>query len=403
MTKATPQKTYLDVPFDQKDAAKQAGALWDKSQKAWFARGAEVPAALKAYLPKEQREKEREDPRLAFGAFLREKGAELKGEPQMDGQWHRIGLIGEGKAQNASYRAFLDGVPNGQFKNFKGDEIESWQGEASGMSPADQRRLAAQAEKTRDERDKQRAEDHQAAAKRAFGIWTNLKTWATPDNCPYLGRKQVRGFGVKLTDDGLMVVPLRDTTGRIWSLQFVGDEKNFLKNGRKEGLHHTIDPDKELQKDPAKGQDKGDKLTIVIGEGYATGADVHKATKLPTFVAFDGDNLVSTAKAVREKYPQANILIAADDDHHLQLKSPPLPNKGLKCAQRAADAVGGKVLAPSFTPAEKSKGLTDWNDLKQERGEAGLLSALRLSFSTMQRQQKLEQGKGLEREREMAR
>jgi hypothetical protein len=32
-----PVKTYLRVPFDEKDAAKRAGARWDPAQKMWFA------------------------------------------------------------------------------------------------------------------------------------------------------------------------------------------------------------------------------------------------------------------------------------------------------------------------------------------------------------------------------
>ncbi|MEC9405280.1 MAG: hypothetical protein VX374_22250, partial [Pseudomonadota bacterium] len=96
---------------------------------------------------------------------------------------------------------------------------------------------------------------------------------------------------------------------------------------------------------------------------------------------------------------------SADDDHHLPNRNPPLPNKGLKCAQRAAEAVGGKVLAPSFTPAEKDRGATDWNDLKQLRGEKGLLTALRGAFAQMQREQACGKGKdmGMGREREMSR
>ncbi len=71
----------------------------------------------------------------------------------------------------------------------------------------------------------------------------------------------------------------------------------------------------------------------------------------------------------------------------------------------AAEAVGGKVLAPTFTSAEKDSGATDWNDLKQHRGEKGLLAALRVSFTRMQRDQTLDAGKdkGLERQLEIPR
>ncbi|PVB60372.1 DUF5710 domain-containing protein [Labrenzia sp. 011] len=396
------QKTYLAVPYEQRQIADEAGALWDKKAKAWFVKGTEVPDTLKQFLPENQQEQPREDPRTAFANFLRDNGAKLQGLPEMDGKWHRIALAGDGKETNASYRGFLDGVPNGQFKNFKGDEVPlQWISKGDGLTQQEKHRLVAEAAQNREDRERERAKEQETTAKRAFGIWTNLKSWATPDNCPYLARKTVRGYGVKVADDGRMVVPLRDENGRIWSLQFVGDDKIYLKNGRKDGLFHTIDPGKDLE----SGRDKGDKLTIVIGEGYATGADVHKATNLPTAIAFDGDNLVATAKAVREKFPKANLLIAADDDHHLPNRNPPLPNKGLKCAQRAAEAVGGKVLAPSFTPAEKERGATDWNDLKQFRGEKGLLTALRDSFVQMQREQArgLGKEKGLGRELERSR
>ncbi len=392
MTDAKPiEKTYLSVPYEQRETAKAAGALWDKKAKAWFVTSTEVPAGLKSFLPQNQTDHVREDPRTAFGKFLRDNGAQLQGLPDMDGKWHRIALVGDGKETNASYRGFLDGVPNGQFKNFKGDDVPlQWTDKGDALTPAERQRLSAEAAQNREVRERERQKEQETTAKRAFGIWTNLTSWATPENCPYLARKNVRGYGVKVADDGRMVVPLRDDTGRIWSLQFVGEDKIYLKDGRKDGLYHTIDPDKELEKD----RQKDDALTVIVGEGYATGADVHKATSLPTFVAFDGDNLVATAKAVREKYPTANILIAADDDHHLPNRNPPLPNKGLKCAHRAAEAVGGKVLAPSFTPAEKDRGATDWNDLKQLRGEKGLLTALRGAFAQMQREQARSPDKG---------
>jgi len=37
-------------------------------------------------------------------------------------------------------------------------------------------------------------------------------------------------------------------------------------------------------------------------------------------------------------------------------------------AQEAAQAVGGKVVAPIFNEEERTRGLTDFNDLHQSRG-----------------------------------
>jgi putative DNA primase/helicase len=71
-----------------------------------------------------------------------------------------------------------------------------------------------------------------------------------------------------------------------------------------------------------------------------------------TVAAFDSGNLVSVAKALREKYPQKQIIVAGDDDKHLELTDG--NNPGRSKAEEAARAVGGKVLLPIFAPNENS-------------------------------------------------
>ena len=61
------------------------------------------------------------------------------------------------------------------------------------------------------------------------------------------------------------------------------------------------------------------------------------------------------------------------------------------------------MLAPSFTASEKDRGATDWNDLKQLRGEKGLLTALRDSFALMRREHARGKDMGLGRELERSR
>lgn len=77
---------------------------------------------------------------------------------------------------------------------------------------------------------------------------------------------------------------------------------------------------------------------------------------------------MKVASALREKYPDVTMMIAADNDHHLPLRDKPLPNKGLEKAKEAAHAIDGYVIIPPLNTKEKAKGLTDWNDLAQERG-----------------------------------
>lgn len=58
------------------------------------------------------------------------------------------------------------------------------------------------------------------------------------------------------------------------------------------------------------------------------------------------------AKALHAKYPEKQIVIAGDDDRHLELTHG--INPGRSKAEEAARAVRGKVLLPIFAPNENS-------------------------------------------------
>ncbi|SDR48998.1 zincin-like metallopeptidase domain-containing protein [Pseudovibrio sp. Tun.PSC04-5.I4] len=360
-----PGRTYLVVPFEDKDQAKVLGARFDRKTSCWYAPNEAALEKLAHWKVNEApKSLGRADIEKEFTAFLTVSGAELgKKSLVMDGKWHRCYLIGE-KESNASYCVHTDGVPTGLLKNFKG-ELEKWVGTGQKVSKEELAALSAQGQLKAAERALERTKEQGRAAKRAYGIWVNCKTWANQSNCDYLKNKGSRGYGVKLDGEGRMIVPLRDESGRLQSLQFVGtDKKAYLTDGRKEGLFHTIDPQGYLR--------DGSKLkatdTLVIAEGYSTGSTAHVITNKPTIVAFDADNLVRVAKVIREKYPHVTILIAADNDHHLPQKQKPLPNKGLVKAEEAAKATGGFVITPHFDKVEQQKGLTDWNDMEASRG-----------------------------------
>lgn len=363
--KSKQNRIYLDVPFEENQKAYKLGARFDREVGVWFAPNAKAVEKTKRWSieGKVPAAVEKRDPVQEFSEWLRAQGMDLKGPAIMDGKWHRIAIMGE-KAKNASYRAHLDAsVPNGMLNNFKGDQSH-WKLEGVKLSKDAVAKAIEAGKKAQKERAEELKQDQEKAAKTAFGIWSNISEWAKPSNCDYLKRKNVRGYGVKLDKDGRMVVPLRDTDFRIHSLQFVGEEKHYLKNGRKEGLFHAIDPDRLLSSKKPLGVED----IIVFAEGYATGGTMHDLLEKPTVIAFDGDNLVKVAKALREKFPEATMLFAADDDHHLPLRVPPLANKGQEKAREAAQAVDGYVVSPPLNKAEKAKELTDWNDLRNERG-----------------------------------
>ncbi|KZK96147.1 MULTISPECIES: DUF5710 domain-containing protein [unclassified Pseudovibrio] len=360
------ERIYLAVPYEENQKAKDLGARWDREADSWYAPSAKVAEKTKQWSVegKAPKAEEKRDPEQEFSDWLRSKNVVLNGLAEMDGKWHRVGIQGE-RDKSASYRGFLNAsVPNGMLNNFRAGQ-DTWLFDGQQLSKDEVRRAIEAGKQAQKERAEELKQEQQAAAKKAFGIWSNISEWAKPTNCDYLKRKNVRGYGVKLDKDGRMVLPLRDTDLKIHSLQFVGEQKRYLTNGRKEGLFHAIDPEQYL-KDASK-LGVGD--TLIFAEGYATGASVHRLTHKPVLVTFDADNLVKVASAMREKFPDVTMLFAADDDHHLTTRENPLPNKGIEKAQEAARAVDGYVVPPLLNSAEKAKGLKDWNDLTNERGD----------------------------------
>src|SRR3546814_2077474 len=131
-----------------------------------------------------------------------------------------------------------------------------------------------------------------------------------------------------------------------------------MKGGRMQGLMHVIGDQKLMEKGP-----------LIVCEGYSTGGSLSKLTGLPVVVAFNAGNLELVTKALREKYPQARMAVAADDDHKLEGK--PIGNVGMTKAAAAAAAVGAELIVPPLRPEGKAKGLNACTDLYVDRGEIG--------------------------------
>lgn len=161
--------------------------------------------------------------------------------------------------------------------------------------------------------------DYDAAAVRAARIWASASVDAAGH--PYRTRKRVGAYGLRRFRD-VLVMPLRDLDGRLWSLQFIdaAGDKRFLRGGRTAGCFHRI------------GRPDGAPAALLIGEGYATCASAHEATGHPAAVAHSAGNLRAVAEALRSRYPAADLILLADDDP-----------AGMRCSEVAARAVNGRV------------------------------------------------------------
>jgi phage/plasmid primase-like uncharacterized protein len=101
-------------------------------------------------------------------------------------------------------------------------------------------------------------------------------------------------------------------------------------------------------------------------------------------MAIDTSNLGPTSRALRRRYPDAQMAMAADNDAHLPLRPEPraLPNAGMKKAAEVAVEIGAPVVAPKAVEARtKADKGTDWNDYRTQYGVQATRAALRVQLA----------------------
>ncbi len=249
----------------------------------------------------------------------------------------------------------------------RGFDLAAWHREHDTPAPAqtpeqkraeDARRILERAASQQRDKAAQLAA-HERAASEAALLWAQA---SDTGESPYLTRKGVQAYGVRFTRENWLLVPVRDSTGKLWNLQRIapakpanGTDKLFLKGGRKTGLFHWCG-NPELEP------------VLLVAEGYATAATAHHATGRPVAVAFDAGNLAHVCTTLHTQYPDALIVICGDDDKDTEARTG--KNGGRIKAMAAALAVGGLAVFPENLPPEGS----DFNDMAASAG----LDAVRL-------------------------
>lgn len=255
-----------------------------------------------------------------------------------DGEIHRFANGGKGK-KNGWYILSPNGGAYGDWKlNIKGKWFPHYFHEMPPEAKQLIQQKTAEAKKERQEAIVRRQEE---VAKQAIDTWVKLLEMG---ESPYLERKGIKGCNIRF-DGKILVVPLRDIDDKLWNLQKIYPDgtKRFLAGGKKKGLFHNM------------GGFPKDQL-LYLCEGYATGESIHKATGKPVVVCFDAGNLDSVIAAIKSKYPEVTLIIAADNDQWSEV------NIGRKKAEEAALKHNCRVMFPKFLEFIESKP-TDFNDL----------------------------------------
>ena len=281
-----------------------------------------------------------------------------------DSSFHRFpGVDQKGRGDNGFYRAFVDQRGAIYGDNRTGLRIK-WAMEGLKKLTSEERE---DLKLRQAEAEKQREQDAEAAQKRVDTKWGQ----GTPcENHPYLdgkGIKDVAGLAsVPDSDTGepILMIPMYGTERKLENIQRIWPDgtRKQMKGVRKTGLFNTI-VGTEL-----------DTKRMHVCEGFATGHSVHLATEGTVAVAFFDGGLKPVSAALRKKYPDAEIIICADNDRWSRVwrGKKQVWNPGVVAAREAAAASGADLCIPDFADLSDvppdEKGPTDFDDLRQREG-----------------------------------
>lgn len=278
---------------------------------------------------------------LVFRDALQDVYGLLDWLPEADGTIHRFHVPGDRPgSQNGWYVLFADGIASGCFGSWKQGSTHNWSSRQP-SNPLEVRQLRQRIDQARQQRLTKLLTSQRAAASYAKKLWRDARR-ADPAH-PYLVTKQVRPHALRQYRDRLLIPLYRD--GELVNLQSIqpNGAKRFQSGGQVKACYSplgNIGPGKRLY----------------ICEGWATGATLFEHTGDAVACAMNAGNLKPVAIALRDKYPDADIVIAGDDDRLTE------GNPGRTSALAAALAVGAQVTFPEW-PEDAPHSLSDFNDL----------------------------------------
>lgn len=218
-------------------------------------------------------------------------------------------------------------VMAGAFGSWKTGESHTWREQGTQpQTPAERAELQRQLKEMQHARVAEQAMVQESARERAAKLWATARP-ATNAH-PYLRRKAIPAYGIRQLRD-MLVIPARDAHGTLHTLQFISADgsKRFLTGGRITGCYYAIGRPND---------------SLLLAEGLATGSTLHQATGAAVAVCFNCGNLLSVARALRDKFPRLRLVICADNDSQTP------GNPGVTHAKAAARAVGGFLAVPQF-------------------------------------------------------
>ena len=279
---------------------------------------------------------------------------------QWDGRFRRFPGIGQkGRGDNGWVKAYVD-QRGAIFGDNRTKLVVRWPGRPiEGLTPLS----AAEIDARKADAAAARAKAEEKAQVAVDALWARGKVGT---GHPYLEGKGIDSApGLRSAPDDrgrpVLLVPMWTDKMKLKSIQRIWPDgrRLFIKGAPVKGLYTTIGA-QEFKRTGPKG-------ALYVCEGWATGWSIHKATQGAVIVAFSDHGLKVVGKIMRSKYPDARIIMAADND-----RWKPIPrdgknvNPGVFAARAAAKACDGEVAIPEFKKLKDEP--NDFDDLRQLEG-----------------------------------
>jgi putative DNA primase/helicase len=234
--------------------------------------------------------------------------------------------------KNGWARLFIDSRA-GVFGHFRLGISTSWSLDRGTQIPSEFERCEI-AERIR-RQEAERVRERERIATLAMQQWHSASPASSAH--AYLKTKELTSFGIRQYGN-VLLVPMWDARFRLRNVQRIAPDgaKRFMPGGQTKELfwhHGVLTMGHQLNTFP-----------IVIAEGFATAAAIYEATGYAVVAAMSGMNLEAVSVIIRKRFPNREIIVAADYDGNRS------DNVGVIRAKGAAEAVGAKVAYPLDVP-----------------------------------------------------
>lgn len=403
-------RKYLYVPYNERQEAKNLGALWDIKEKKFF-----VPYYLEQNLfekwSKEKQERKFQAQKTSpsyqnidtneamaqFKTALQAQGFIID-TPIMNGKIQRCRVEGDkGNEKSGAYLGHLDEYPAGFIQNHKTGYKANWkfeltkeynansvnsntttqqnhlnQNNINTLNTTLQHSLHSNTnlKKAYEEKHKERELEllslQQKTALRLEKEYNESKE-ASPSH-PYLLSKGLKqSYDLKVDRFNNLLIPLKDIKGKLWSLQRISEngskiigviknkeEKDIEYSARKKACFYTQLP---LEKHKE----------FYLCEGFATAMSLQELLNKPVIMAVDAGNLKSVVEVLKANFPNQAITLFADNDLKATLQG--RKNVGVESAKQIQENFPDiQIIIPSISKEEALNGMSDFNDVYLAKG-----------------------------------